>query len=345
MKKKLTITIITAFSSVILGLVIVGIGFFSGGVDRLQQISKPEQITKTYTDISSLKIDYIPQHIAIQESADNYYHVSYYNSPNHLYNSVKINQNKNTLTLSSETMRFRIKGLLHVLGEVLAQRNSTSQTINIQIPKNKTLEKLEGYNMNSISIQNSKLGEINFSGNLNLENVDILSGNISGYRIDVLHSNLKNVTISAQTNTLNMSDSILEQVKIEGYHSLEGRQLTLIGENVFTPGKQGLTVTNLDFTDKNLTTLSFNIHNKINKKDLAQELGYSYGGEENSSYETNSNFQTTLENVGIFTRDKYEKLPISSKEEEQTLITQMPNSKNKLTIQTTNATINLRTPQ
>lgn len=51
-----------------------------------------------------------------------------------------------------------------------------------------------------------------------------------------------------------------------------------------------------------------------------------------------------LGEVGIFTSDKYTKFPVKTENDLQTLTLENKGSKNKLTIEATNATINLGTP-
>ncbi|MBY5033975.1 hypothetical protein K6V78_02615 [Streptococcus gallolyticus] len=345
MKKKLTISIIVGFASVILGLVLAGIGFFSGGLEKLENISQPQEIHKSYANLSSLTFEYLPQSVLIQESPDNRYHVSYYNSPNNLHSSIRLNKDKDNLSLSIRSSQIRIKGFLQVFGEVLAERNLNSQIITIQIPKNKSLKKLKGFNGNSITIENSKIETIDFDGNINLMNSEIAGGNINGYSLNIQQSKLKNLTISSPSSPNYISNSTLENVTISDYHQLDAQQVTLLGENTFKPISESLTLTNLDLTDKNLAELSLNISNKIDKAAFAKEFGYTYEGEENPDYEDSRDFQNQVENMGIFIRDKYANLPITATDTEVKLTTQVANSKNKLTINTTNATINLRTPQ
>ncbi|WP_253911844.1 hypothetical protein [Streptococcus suis] len=55
--------------------------------------------------------------------------------------------------------------------------------------------------------------------------------------------------------------------------------------------------------------------------------------------------QERLGEIGIFTSDKYTKYPVKTENDLQTLTLENKGSKNKLTIEATNATINLGTPK
>ena len=48
MKKKLLIASITGFLCLILGLIMTGIGFFSGGVEQLSNVVKPTYKEQSY---------------------------------------------------------------------------------------------------------------------------------------------------------------------------------------------------------------------------------------------------------------------------------------------------------
>lgn len=349
MKKKLIITIMVGFASVILGLVFIGIGYFSGGFERLEKISAPEQITKTYTDLSTINLDFPSQEIAIQESDDEQFHVSYAKSKNNLYNSLRLTHKNGELTLSSNRKVFQIKGFLQVFGELLDQSNRRSHAITIKIPKNKKLNKLEGHNSTSIFIKNTSIHEVNLTSDIELDNVQIDGGQINSRYAYIDHSMIKNTKFSSAygNSSITLSHAHLENVEMKDYFQLDATDLKLTGKNRFTPMEHGLTVTNLDFADKSLANLSLNINNTIDKKAFAKENGHPYddGRDLKEIYEEDTYLQDLLQHVGIFTKEPYGKLPVTKKDNKQTLHFGNQNGKNSLSIQATNATINLRTPK
>ena len=98
-------------------------------------------------------------------------------------------------------------------------------------------------------------------------------------------------------------------------NSLISQNLTFIGENHFTPHQEHpLSVTNLDISDQSLQDLNLTINNSLDLKLLSESLGYSYDQEEwpeelTEDSETMSYVKEKAKHIGIFTKDKYEKLP------------------------------------
>lgn len=355
MKKKLTMAIIAGFVSLITGLILAGIGFFSGGITSLEKIATPKQIHQTYTNLHTLKLDFIHRNITIRESTDDNYHITYTNSKNHIFPSLKISEKDGVLTLTAKDRELSITGIMQFFGEHLASNRTDAQTVIIRVPKNKGLAKLEGnhypyyYGSSPLTIENVHIKEVNLSARLHLNNVQMDGGTIDTSYVSVDQSKLKNISVSVSNSeeSVKLSDTSLENVKIQGYQNLHVSNATLLGENIFTPTtNQALTVTNLDLTDKSLQDLNLNISTKTDMKSLAKHLGYHYNTEEelkdivgNTSY-----FKEQVEHVGIFTKDKYEKLTVKQEGDKQTLTLEKKGSKNKLTLGATNATINLRTP-
>ncbi|TCD46647.1 hypothetical protein D3X11_04530 [Streptococcus sp. X16XC17] len=347
MKKKAITTVIIGFTTLMIGLILVGIGFLTGGIQQLTEISQPDQITKDYKGLSAIKVESMPHEVIIQESSDDQFHVTYTDSKNNLGNALQLKQTDKELTVTAKRREFRIKGILQVLGEVLSQEYQNSNTITITIPKNKTLDKFTIQTFSYTSIENSHIKEATITGGLRLQNVQIDSGQLSGYYISVNQSTLKNLTISSHEKNIDLMQSQLENSTIKSYSYLDASELTLKGDNHFTPAKEQLTETNIDLTDQSLQNLNWYIQNKVNKQSLAEGLGY--GGFSESEladlYKENQYLQNEFQKIGIFTSDKYEKLPVLSNDKEHTLILDKKESKNKLTIETTNATINIRTPE
>lgn len=353
MKKKLTIAIIIGFISLIAGLILAGIGFFSGGIPRLEEISQPEQKHETYKEINRISIDFIPHKIVIHESSDNNYHVSYANSDNNIINQLQVVEKDGHLTLSSKETSFAIEGIMQFLGEQLAQRKMDVYTVTLEIPKGKKLAKLDGHSLSfydsaAVSLENIQIQEIDLDANLFLKKVEIESGKISANQLYVVQSTFKNTDITVTSYDANLVDTSLENVHLRYYQNLSTANLSLIGENVFSPNSsESLTATNLDLADKSLQDINLSLHTSFDKKALAEHLGYHYQSDEELDEEfINSNyFKGMAENIGIFTKGKYDKLKVTREGDEYNLVLEKKDSKNKLTIDAVNATINLRTPK
>ncbi|MGQ7543659.1 DUF4097 family beta strand repeat-containing protein [Streptococcus suis] len=350
MKKKLTIAIIIGFVSLIAGLILAGIGFFTGGITRLEEVAAPTEVHKTFTDLNTIKIDFIPHSVYIKESSDSNYHVTYANSDNNIQPPLKLSEKDGVLTLSAQELEFAIEGIMQYLGESLAQRRINVFSVTIEVPKGKTLNKLEGehfYKSASFVIENVHIKEANLSGGVDLNKVTIDSGQIETGYFQATQSTLKDMHINFQESSVRLSETSLENVTIEGYSQLDSKQVTLLGDNRFTPSDTYSSTTFLDVTDKSLADSNLLITNQIDKKKLVEAQGYYYEDGEDLGEIVNQDpyLQERLEEVGIFTSDKYTKFPVKTENDLQTLTLENKGSKNKLTIEATNATINLGTPK
>ncbi|HFI0292279.1 TPA: DUF4097 family beta strand repeat-containing protein [Streptococcus suis] len=349
MKKKVTIAIIIGFVSLIAGLILAGIGFFTGGVARLEEVAAPTEVHKTFTDLNTIKIDFIPHSVYIKESSDSNYHVTYANSDNNIQNPLKLSEKDGVLTLSAQELEFAIEGIMQYLGESLAQRRINVFSVTIEVPKGKTLNKLEGdhfYKSASFVIENVHIKEIDLSGGVDLDKVTINSGQIETGYFQATQSTLKDTQINLQGSSVRLTETSLESVSIEGYSQLDSKQVTLLGDNRFTPSDTYSSTTNLDLTDKSLANSNLLITLQIDKKKLAEAHGYYYDKDETDLEELfnqDSYLKERLEELGIFTNDKYTKLPVKTEGDKQTLTLENKNSKNKLTLEATNATIILGT--
>ncbi|HEL1995694.1 TPA: DUF4097 family beta strand repeat protein [Streptococcus suis] len=350
MKKKLTIAIIIGFVSLIAGLILAGIGFFTGGITRLEEVAAPTEVHKTFTDLNTINIDFIPHSVYIKESSDNNYHVTYANSDNNIQPPLKLSEKDGVLTLSAQELEFAIEGIMQYLGESLAQRRINVFSVTIEVPKGKTLNKLEGdhfYKSASFVIENVHIKEANLSGGVDLNKVTIDSGQIETGYFQATQSTLKDMHINLQGSSVRLSETSLEAVTIEGYSQLDSRQLTLLGDNRFTPSDSYSSTTFLDLTDKSLADSNLLITNQIDKKKLVEAQGYYYedGNDLGEMVNQDPYLQERLGEIGIFTSDKYTKFPVKTENDLQTLTLENKGSKNKLTIEATNATINLGTPK
>ncbi|MBY5021315.1 DUF4097 domain-containing protein [Streptococcus suis] len=350
MKKKVTIAIIIGFVSLIAGLILAGIGFFTGGVARLEEVAAPTEVHKTFTDLNTIKIDFIPHSVYIKESSDSDYHVTYANSDNNIQTPLKLSEKDGVLTLSSQEGGFAIEGIMQYLGESLAQRRINIFSVAIEVPKGKTLEKLEGHSLHfyeygSFVIENVHIKEANLSGGVDLNKVTIDSGQIETGYFQATQSTLKDTQINLQGSNVRLAETSLENVTLEGYVHLDSKQVTLLGDNQFTPSDSYFSTTFLDLTDKSLADSSLLITHQIDKKKLVEALGYYYEDESDleEMFNQDPDLKEQLKAVGIFTSDKYTKLPVKTEGDNQTLTLENKDNKNKLTLEATNATIILGT--
>lgn len=357
MKKKLTIAIIIGFVSLITGLILAGVGLFTGGISRLEAVSKPEQVEKSYPSLSAIQLEHLPYTINIKESSDHLFHVSYANSKNNAFQSLlSVKEKDGTLTISSQETEFSIQGIMQFFGEELAKRKIDVYSITIEVPKGTKLDKVSStnaytYHYDNIYIENVHIKELSIDqgGALYLSNVQLDGGNLTNAYTDISGSTIKNTSISGQGERVVLYQSKLENITIENYSQLELIDGTLIGNNQFIPlENRAYTVTNIDLTDSSLADVNLSIQNKLDRRKIVESMGYYYETEEEweeAMNELNLIDESQLKHIGIFTRDLYEQLEVKQTNDQSSLTLEKKESKNKLTIEATNATINLRTPK
>ncbi|HEL2200977.1 TPA: DUF4097 family beta strand repeat protein [Streptococcus suis] len=347
MKKKLTMALIIGFVSLIAGLILAGIGFFTGGMTRLEEVAAPTEVHKTFTDLNTIKIDFIPHSVYIKESSDNNYHVTYANSDNNIQKPLKLSEKDGVLTLSAQELKFAIEGIMQYLGERLAQRDVDVNYVTIEIPKGETLNKLEGYTLNlysnsTLELEDVHIKEINITGRIYMNGSQIDSGHIQTNSFNSFESTLKNLEISGSDSMINLSGVTLENVKIEDYYDLSAIEATFKGNNILTPSKtNSYNHTRLDLTEQSLQDINLAIGTQFDLMALAQNQGY-YAENEKELEEMMgdlTHLEKQFETMGIHTSGVYEKLSVKKEDRKQSLTLENKNSKNSLTIDAINATI------
>ncbi|HFI2446578.1 TPA: hypothetical protein ACGO8L_000476 [Streptococcus suis] len=347
MKKKLTLALLIGFVSLIAGLILAGIGFFTGGMTRLEEVAAPEKIYKTYPNLESVKLESLPHYIIIKESSDKDFHLTYANSDNNLQSPLTATEKDGALTLTSQRREFKIEGIMQFFGEALAQRDVDVNYVTIEIPKGETLNKLEGYTLNlysnsTLELEDVHIKEINITGSIYMNGSQIDSGHIQTDSFNSFESTLKNLEISGSNTMINLSGVTLENVKIEDYYDLSAIEVSFKGNNMLTPSKaNSYNHTRLDLTEQSLQDINLTISTQFDLMALAQEQGY-YAENERELEEMIgdlTHLEKRFETMGIYTSGVYEKLSVKKEDRKQSLTLENKNSKNSLTIDAVNATI------
>lgn len=347
MKKKLTMALIIGFVSLIVGLILAGIGFFTGGITRLEEVAAPEKIYKTYPNLESVKLESLPHYVIIKESSDKDFHLTYANSDNNLQSPLTATEKDGALTLTSQRREFKIEGIMQFFGEALAQRDVDVNYVTIEIPKGETLNKLEGYTLNlysnsTLELEDVHIKEINITGSIYMNGSQIDSGHIQTDSFNSFESTLKNLEISGSDAMINLSGVTLENVKIEDYYDLSAIEVTFKGNNMLTPSKaNSYNHTRLDLTEQSLQDINLNINTQFDLMALAQTQGLHAKTEQELEEMMGdiTYLKEAMERMGIYTSGVYEKLPIKKEDSKHSLTLENKNSKNSLTIDAVNATI------
>lgn len=346
MKKKLLITSITGFVCLILGLIMTGIGFFSGGADQLSDVVKPTYKEQSYNQLDSVLINGgWERSIRIIESEDSLYHVRYNDFEKSFLLPFKVTENDGELILDSIVPDFKINGIMQFLAENVAIRNYENLEVTIEIPKGKTLKKLESGINNGLSIEGIHIEQVSLYGSPSIIRSTIENGSINADygNVYIEDSILKNVTATGYASSFHISDSQLENTTWGQYNSIDTSNITVIGENRFTGyGEYPHTNSRINLSEKSQKEALLTTELSIDKRKLF------YYGESNLTDEEienhikeDANLQEQLKEIGIFPEGVYKDQTVTIEDTKQTFTSGKKDSKNKLTITSTNGVIQL----
>ena len=346
MKKKLLITSITGFVCLILGLIMTGIGFFSGGADQLSDVVKPTYKEQSYNQLDSVLINGgWERSIRIIESEDSLYHVRYNDFEKSFLLPFQVTENDGELILDSIVPDFKINGIMQFLAENVAIRNYENLEVTIEIPKGKTLKKLESGINNGLSIEGIHIEQVSLYGSPSIIRSTIENGSINADygNVYIEDSILKNVTATGYASSFHISDSQLENTTWGQYNSIDTSNITVIGENRFTGyGEYPHTNSRINLSEKSQKEALLTAELSIDKRKLF------YYGESNltdeeieSIIQEDANLQEQLKEIGIFPEGVYKDQTVTVDDNKQTFTSGKKDSKNKLTITSTNGVIQL----
>ena len=346
MKKKLLIASITGFVCLILGLIMTGIGFFSGGADQLSDVVKPTYKEQSYNQLDSVLINGgWERSIRIIESEDSLFHVRYNDFEKSFLLPFQVTENDGELILDSIVPDFKINGIMQFLAENVAIRNYENLEVTIEIPKGKTLKKLESGINNGLSIEGIHIEQVSLYGSPSIIRSTIENGSINADygNVYIEDSILKNVTATGYASSFHISDSQLENTTWGQYNSIDTSNITVIGENRFTGyGEYPHTNSRINLSEKSQKEALLTAELSIDKRKLF------YYGESNltdeeieSIIQEDANLQEQLKEIGIFPEGVYKDQTVTVDDNKQTFTSGKKDSKNKLTITSTNGVIQL----
>ncbi|MER0123097.1 DUF4097 family beta strand repeat-containing protein [Streptococcus sp. ZJ93] len=353
MKKKITITLLTGFITLISGLILCGVGYFMGGIEDIQTISTPSLTEETYKDIKEITIDSQTRTVQVDESPDDQFHVRYANFDNFRYRSLSLQQDNHTLTIQGKDPKFHIQGIMQFLGQELAiniARNHELKELTILVPKGKTLEKLSGWNYSdSLSLHNVRIKNLDWGGYIYGDNVKLEGGTIhisSNGSLTFQHSHLKNMTMDASVAIQSYQTSTLENVTIQNAGSIHLHDTTILG------------TTKMETTGPYHADINIGLSEK-SQKDTQLDVIVSYDWEKlreayyaPHTYTESENDETTkaqeeafrkehLTQMGINVGSEYKNLKIEENRDGAKATFSPKDAPNKLIIRTTNEQVNL----
>ncbi|MGT2924646.1 DUF4097 family beta strand repeat-containing protein [Streptococcus caviae] len=221
MKKSFRITLIVGLILSILGLVLLGFGLSSGGLEKLQSYNEAAQKKEIQLDnVQVLNFDFNFKDIKIKTSADKHFKLTYCEKPkeNISYRftkgrlSLKQNRPSNIFTIEF----FKLSDLSDWL-----HRND-SRTVTLTVPENLLLKKVAISNkVGNISIENQTISDVNLQGSTNdlfIKNSKLAKGRIANNVGNIYLNNSTLINIEGKTNTGNI---VAENLTVLGAVSLD----------------------------------------------------------------------------------------------------------------------------
>ncbi|ESS17012.1 hypothetical protein PHG01_01607 [Streptococcus mutans PKUSS-HG01] len=199
------------------GLILVGIGLSSGGIDKLQV--KDDQAPKKevqFDNIQSLDLDLSVRNIKIESSQDQYFKLTYYKKLDEEI-SHKVQHQKLNL---KQKEKFRIH--FFVLSDFFNWfHQDDTNNVTLAIPKNVQLKDVSiKNNVGDITIKNQQASKITVqqnTGNLNIYNSQIAKGKVSSDvgNIAIQNSSLSDIDVVDHTGDISAENlTVLNLVRM-----------------------------------------------------------------------------------------------------------------------------------
>lgn len=217
MRKSLKMTIGIGLILSCFGLILVGIGLSSGGIDKLQV--KDDQALKKevqFDNIQSLDLDLSVRNIKIESSQDQYFKLTYYKKLDEEI-SHKVQHQKLNL---KQKEKFRIH--FFVLSDFFNWfHQDDTNNVTLAIPKNVQLKDVSiKNNVGDITIKNQQASKITVqqnTGNLNIYNSQIAKGKVSSDvgNIAIQNSSLSDIDVVDHTGDISAENlTVLNLVRM-----------------------------------------------------------------------------------------------------------------------------------
>lgn len=344
MKKNAIIATITGFICLILGLILAGIGFFSGGLTQLEAKNQPKEVTLTFQDIHSIVIDgYGSDSFFLSESPDDQVHVTYYQLKNDFRQPTQVSEKEGILTLTSGQRDLHIEGLIRATGELLARRNLDTHTIHIAYPKGKKLDKLSagGFYSTQLTIEKLSIKEVDLSASLTTNQVTIEKGKITAPsdHVSLTDSQLKETSIIGAAG-IYLYNSSLHLSQVKGYQWFHAEKLTVTGDSQLTSSLPN-SYTEISLSDKSLKELTLALTTKTNLQQLGMTDRELTEAEMRELLEEDPYLKDELDSHTIRLAPPFTDLTVKKEFPQESLTRSGSSSTDKLTIKVENGGIQL----
>lgn len=352
MKKKVMISLVGSFIALISGLILCGIGLFTGGVTDIIEIATPPLITESYEDIDKILLDFQSNTVTIEQSPDDQFHVRYVGLARHGFQPFTLTYEDKTLSLEYEKNTWNFPGIMHFLGRELAiHAEPEMTTITILVPKNQVIEEITGGNYYSLlNLQNIQVKNLYWNGQVFAENVKMTGGEIAisdspHQRSDFTNSHLKDMTISSDTIQYSFFTSTLDNVTFDEVGLVEFYDTTFLGTTKLNTSSSLIHHTlPIYLSDKSQTdtqihlTVTYDLES-LKEYYMTQYNPYHFSYEEDDDQIEKDIRQTLLPEIGIEIDKNDTETKIEESKEKVTATRTPKEAANQLIVTTTNNNI------
>ncbi|ESA56722.1 DUF4097 family beta strand repeat-containing protein [Streptococcus pyogenes] len=245
----------TSVVCIILGGILLGAGYATGGLQDIKHQTAPKKVIKTFDQITALDIDSSASTITVETGPVQRPTVTYYTHPKFI-DPLEIKIENETLHISEKPRDVIITGGMELIGFGLnkSDRNHNYRTTTITLPKGTSLKELKGSSMPQATISDLTIQDLEFSGGLTLLNTRIKKGKVFG-TFDATDSLLANLELKADYSLSSLTNSSLEN----GTISLGHGQLTTKNTNLKSVTIQSLSPGGIEAERTTLENVTFTV--------------------------------------------------------------------------------------
>ncbi|MGT2802250.1 Putative adhesin [Streptococcus henryi] len=258
--------------SIVLGAVLLGAGYSTGGLQAIKQRSEPKLVTKTFNQVTDLELDANYAEFEIKTGNVDKPTLTYYTHPKFI-SPISGNLKDGKLTISQKDRDVIITGGIEILGYGLNElgREKNFRLITLTFPNDTSLNTLTGSSMPSVSVDGINFNEVDYNGQLTLLNSSVNKGQVDG-SFNGIKTKLTDFTIKSDYAFVNLTDTSLEKGEI----SLANGGLTTDNSNLKSVSVSASEYGGIELNRGSIENFSFT---SDNEKDDEDDYYYNVVGE------------------------------------------------------------------
>ncbi|HHD3414948.1 DUF4097 family beta strand repeat-containing protein [Streptococcus pyogenes] len=245
----------TSVVCIVLGAILLGAGYATGGLQDIKHQTAPKKVIKTFDQITALDIDSSASTITVETGPVQRPTVTYYTHPKFIDPIVTTVTGK-TLSLSQKPKDVVITGGIEILGFTLnnSRQEKNYRSITITVPEKTSLNEVKGSNVPHTTLSNLTVQDMQFDGNLTLLHTKVKKATITGM-LEATKSQLTNLELKADYSLSSLTNSSLEN----GTISLGHGQLTTKNTNLKSVTIQSLSPGGVEAEETSLENVTFTV--------------------------------------------------------------------------------------